>query len=585
MNKRDLLTASLLVVVLVATLAPFAGLGIDRHHDGIMLKPALDVLSGQVLYRDTFMQYGALSCYLQVFALWIQPTLLSLRFLTVAAYSVSLVLLYASWRQILPRSLTILSCGLFIFFIPCYEKNTIGQFWVLFPWSSVFAVMFQSLGLYALFAIIKGRQPQLWGLVLGMTCACVFWCRQPVDAMTGTLPIIWLALRWTKWSPGNESGRPILFRIVGGFAGVSALMLATVVISGAVPEWWYQNFIWPRKWAQHTSGYTTWAEVFSVFLHPIAGVNLLLLCLAVAAPALIKRSRPNLSFRAHIIYFPGLGGVLTWQYDWTLQVLAWREGGWTVLLPLVLLLQAISSIFSIFADQGTPKTTEYYLVATLAALSLGSLLQYFPVPDPWHILWSLAPGFGLVIFGFWRWTRCSAPVVAVAIATAFLPSLFAKIQLARESLDRPLVTLNHPAVLRGMKVPPKQARAIGQITDTLDRIFRYRSDIPSALIGHDALFLCLNPNLANPSPYFVTWYGLTEDTDETKRWAYVQRVRPLIFVHNLKWEAVDAFYRQINYVPLRHLPDEWLEIAIPKELADAMGHTANGPRPEPWANQ
>src|SRR3954466_2359231 len=123
LSGGDRLIALLLAVAVVAYLVPFARTGVDPHHDGIMLKPALDVLSGQTLFRDTFMQYGALSCYLQVAALLVLPTLLSLKVLTVAVYAATLFLLYASWREILPRALTLLSCGLFMLFLPGYERN------------------------------------------------------------------------------------------------------------------------------------------------------------------------------------------------------------------------------------------------------------------------------------------------------------------------------------------------------------------------------------------------------------------------------------------------------------------------------
>jgi hypothetical protein len=41
----------------VLSFAPFAPLEIDAH-DGVMLKPAMDVLSGHVLFRDTVSPYG-----------------------------------------------------------------------------------------------------------------------------------------------------------------------------------------------------------------------------------------------------------------------------------------------------------------------------------------------------------------------------------------------------------------------------------------------------------------------------------------------------------------------------------------------
>jgi hypothetical protein len=226
MNRRDALLAGLLSAGLVTMLVPFARLGVEFHHDGIMLKPALDVLSGQVLFRDTFMQYGALTCYLQVLALWIHPSLLSVKLMTVAAYGVTLFFLYATWRLILPRSLTILSCCLFILFIPAYEKDWYGHYLVFLPWSSVFSMMFQSIGIYALFKIIRGEQSEQWGLVLGVTCASVFWCRQPVGLiMIGCVAVIWIALLWTRWGSGDYSKGSVFLRIFAGFTVVNVCML------------------------------------------------------------------------------------------------------------------------------------------------------------------------------------------------------------------------------------------------------------------------------------------------------------------------------------------------------------------------
>lgn len=580
MSRRDILTALSLAAGLVVLLIPFARLGVDAHHDGIMLKPALDVLSGQVLFRDTFSQYGALTTYLQAAALWFQPTLLSIRFLTVAAYAVTLFFLYAAWRMILPRSLAIVSCALFILFIPAYEKNWLDQYWMLVPWSSVFALMFQAIGLYALFRMISGEQSARWGGLLGAAIAGAFWCRQPVGViMAGCVAAIWIALWWTNWPPTGQSRRSILAGLLGGFGAVHVFLLSGILFSGAGAQWWYQNFTWPGKWVTGSVN-VLWHDFVTVFVHPGAGAGLLLLLAAFAVPALVKRFRPNLSTRSIAVYFFGLGGVLAWQHDWTRHVLALREGGWTALLPIVVLMPGVTNLGLVFSSRNTPKPTEYYLIASLAALSLGSLAQYYPVPDSWHILWSLAPAFGLVVFVTWRCLGWSAPVVAVTLAAALLPSLYTKARSAADCLSRPLVTLTAPDVLRGMRVPPAQARSYGQIANALFPVLKHQPDLPAALIGNDALFLCFNHNRANPTPYYVTWIGLADNADNLKRWAYIQSVRPLMFLHKARWEAVDDFYRRARYIPLLYLPEEALEIAVPQELADAMGLKAYGATPE-----
>ena len=46
-----------------------SNLGVDPHHDGIMLKPALVVADGGVIHRDVFSQYGPMASW--VHALWV----------------------------------------------------------------------------------------------------------------------------------------------------------------------------------------------------------------------------------------------------------------------------------------------------------------------------------------------------------------------------------------------------------------------------------------------------------------------------------------------------------------------------------
>jgi hypothetical protein len=130
-----------------------------------------------------------------------------------------------------------------------------------------------------------------------------------------------------------------------------------------------------------------------------------------------------------------------------------------------------------------------------------------------------------------------------------------------------------------MKVPPEQAKSYTGIADALAPVLARQPGLPAALIGNDALFLCFVANRANPTPYFVTWMGLADNADNVKRWSYIQSVRPLMFLHKARWEAVDDFYRRARYIPLLYLPEEALEIALPQELADTMGLKPYGASP------
>jgi len=270
-------------------------------------------------------------------------------------------------------------------------------------------------------------------------------------------------------------------------------------------------------------------------------------------------------------YYGALVLLLAWQHEWLLRVIDLRMGGWSIVLPLIIVAQSAVSIALAVRRKGPPKSTEFFLIASLAGLSLGSVLQYFPVADIRHIIWALAPAFGLVIYSIWRTVRWPAPALTIVLAAAFLPSTLARYRSGRYVLAQPVVTLQEPAVLRGMRVPPAEARFYGQIVKTLKPVLSKRPDISGALLGHDALYLCFIPNLSNPIPYYVNWAGLVSPELDRLRWQYIFTNRPIIFFLGADWVAVGEFYRKADYVPILYLDEKALEIAIPQELADEIG--------------
>lgn len=572
LTARDAVIAVLLGIALVALLLPAAHRKIDPHHDGIMLKPALDVLDGQVLFRDSFSQYGALSTYLQAAMLWFSPTLLCLRLTTVAAYVVILGLLYASWRLILPRTLTVVACLLFALFLPVYEKHWHHEYWPLVPWSSVYALLFQSLGIYAMFQIILHRRPGLSALLLGLACAATLWCRQPVGVIfTGCTVAIWIALWFSGWPSEAALKAGVPLRFLAGFFGANLLLLAGIFLSGAGPAWWYQNFQWPAKWASQGGGVVNWHDYIERFVHVRAGLELALMLAALALPSILRRFRPGLTRRSVVIYYVGLAALGAWQHERVLHVVQLRDGGWTALLPAVVTVQALLALVAVPRRPAAARPVEFYLVSALAAYALGSALQYLPVPDAWHILWAIAPAFGLFVYLLWRWSGWSAPALAGALAVLFVPAVIAKSRLAADLLAEPTVTLTSPAVLRGMKVSEDKARIYTQIESALTTLQAARPGVPAVMIGNDALYPCFLEDRTNLSPYYVTWPGVMPDEEHLKLWAAIHRLRPVLIMHQARWDAVGDFYRRERYVPLLYLEGAALEIAAPQELADKLG--------------
>jgi hypothetical protein len=295
----------------------------------------------------------------------------------------------------------------------------------------------------------------------------------------------------------------------------------------------------------------------------------------------MRRFRPALSPSIVRAYWLCLVAVMIWQHERLREVVVLGAGGWTALLPCAVFLQASLSAKAAVTGRKSPRTTEYYLVSALAVVGLGSLLQYYPVPDSMHIYWSLGPVYGLFAYLFWRSTGWPALVVSGVLAAAFCPALFVKVRSVQQAWARPLVTLSRPAVLRGMQVPLPQARNMEQITNLVEKVMHHQRDISSALIGNNALYLCFTDNKTNVSPYFVTWPGLADQAANQTRWANIQSQRPMLFLHKARWGEVANFYKRSHYLPLLYLPDEALEVAVPQELADAMGLGAYGAAKQP----
>ncbi len=577
MDRRDALVAGLLGAGLIAWLLPAVNYGVDAHHDGIMLKPALDVLSGQSLFRDTFTHYGALTAYLQAVALWIHPTLLAVRIQTAATYVITLLFLYAAWRQLLPRSLTVLSCGLFALLIPTYELDWIGDYWKLMPWSSAYALMFQSIGLYALLRMIRGGAPVSCAVLLGAVSAAVFWCRMPVGVTwTAGVAGIWWALCHTRWEPAGTTRAKVLAGLLLGLGLVHGIMLVNILATGAGEAWWYQNFVWPLYWVNHHARVNP--ELFVlVFMHPLPALGLLALPALVLGLRWARKKYPAMPswIPALVWTVVALGAV--WQHEAVLKALDLRGGGWTALIPVVIIVQAIVSVVSVFRPSDPPPAADYYLVAAWTGLAVAALPQYYPLADPWHILWSTAPGLGLFVFLFWRRLGWSPRIVITVFMAAFLPAIHHKAVSFVDSSRQPWVTLQAPALLRGMKVMPKTAELYAQVARTLEPVLRQQPDLPGVAIGPDALYLCFLSNRTNPLPYFIKWPDLSTAADEQQRWRYIHDQRPLVFFQSPKdWTAVGDFYRRERYVPLLYVADEALEIAVPKEIANALGLTNYG---------
>ena len=132
-------------IITITVASIFSIFGVDAHHQGIMFKPALDVAHGQMLFRDTFTQYGAMTTLLHALVLKLfGDHLLLIQIQTAIFYGFISICLWYLWRPFLSKWLTTVSVLIWLFIAPYFV-------WTMLPWSSVPALLFQLLSLLIIF--------------------------------------------------------------------------------------------------------------------------------------------------------------------------------------------------------------------------------------------------------------------------------------------------------------------------------------------------------------------------------------------------------------------------------------------------
>jgi len=241
-------------------------------------------------------------------------------------------------------------------------------------------------------------------------------------------------------------------------------------------------------------------------------------------------------------------------------------GGWAGLMLGLISLQSL--LVLVAATRKRPKDHGYYILAALSVLAIGSAMQVYPLPDPNHIYWALAPGFGVFVYFCW----CSSPagvwVCGLFLLLLLLPAGYAKYNDARYTLSQPMVKLVDPPALRGMTVNLAQAQAFQRIDTVLQPLLALNPDRPGLLYGADALYLTWFTNRINPSPYYVNWGGLLPRVDQLRRLIFMEQQQPVLFLHKYSLAGHEngemvKLLQAVNYRIIHREPELSLFIAIP----------------------
>lgn len=234
-NKVIVFLAPLIIFIITFTIAGFfSTIGTDPHHDGIMIKPSLDVSRGQMLFKDSFTQYGALTTIIQATAIKIfGEYLIVIKLTTAFFYALISVIMYSVWSKILNKSLSFLSCLILIFIAPYYVLTFL-------PWSSVYALFFECLTIYFVLKYLEKNNLKFifWsGISVGLT----FWCKQNVGGYIVFASLLSFIL--IKKLNNNKKIKifPLIIKFIQGGIIISLPILTWIIINGAFIDWWKQS--------------------------------------------------------------------------------------------------------------------------------------------------------------------------------------------------------------------------------------------------------------------------------------------------------------------------------------------------------
>jgi hypothetical protein len=558
-------------VLTLAILLPMARVRVDFRHDGLVLKPAIDVFDGRSLYRDTFSHYGPLTTYLHTgFMEVFGRRLLALRVGTVLAYGVTAAILVATWRRFLPAPLVMFGFALWIgvvqYVSPEYHLPIV-------PWSSIYALTFQVLALYALIRATVSERPAAYAVLAGLATALTFWCRVQVGVVLLMAMAVCLTLHlFRAFSPEHKRS------VVGWFLmGTCATHLAFVIglsFTGSLSGWFEQNILWPQRLVRYTIDHyakTAGArsplvarvtritvELFNnddiarsiqtrvkrVFKVDVAAARPILFAqvfLALAAVWALARSprlvagvagRPLRWGDARVLTLAAVLVGIVWVF-----VDKFPAASWAYIVPvgaLALTLVALWEFLFVGSERSKAQAGDVkWMVLVSGIVAMSSWAQYLPLSEPAHQSWAIGPMIGVFAFFVLRLGRGRLRLVTTLLFIAVAPLLFVRVYDLYRLANAPYRMLGPGTLVSGMLVPEEQSEQWESLLGAINNYEKTHGKVAILNETMEGLFASLGSDQSQPTPFFVNWYGMPLPSNfEELRGRFISEHRPLIFTES-----------------------------------------------------
>lgn len=488
-NKINNITVRLfpliLFIITVIISGYFATIGTDTHHDGIMLKPALDMAQGKMLYKETFTIYGGLSVILQSFAIKLfGEYLITIKLLTALFYGLIAISIYYIWAKFSNKYLAFFSVLIWIFLAPYYMLT-------LLPWSSVYALFFQCLTILFFQKYINSNSSKNL-LFAGIMSALTFWCKQNVGLYTilGSIVSLFI-IKFVLKQKTKILLQNIYKYIIGGII-ISIPFFIWIIANGAFVDWWKQTIGYSSYW--------------------------------------IKSNKPSKLFES---YFPhAVGPISIWAISPIITILIIFKQLFVDKKKEILIL--IVCIFGIFS------WLQYYPVTCIrhvywAATPIIGVVIYFFYTQ-------------IFSDSSLHKHRLIKTLVFFAIcALVFGPDITTRIQVGRQKIATKYVLLDNPKVLKHINLSTEEAAFYSNTYQEINNYIQRKGDTNLITIGANPLYLTFGKS-TNFHQVYVNWASANEsiyqEYPEIKD-KYIAINKPLIIS---MWEQIPGGYCRVNKV-------------------------------------
>lgn len=241
------------IVCCLSFLVPFlfSLRGVDLHHDGVVLKNAIDCANGKVLYRDSFTQYGCIPAWIAGICVWIfGEKLMAVQLAAALAGMVA----YAFGYRIIAHFVHPLAA----FFSALILLGT-GYFYCLetLPWANLYANAFLMAGLWA-WICYEERDKKSYLFLSGICTGLALYSKLPIGALM-LIAHIYVILLGGR----NRNGKKLLTEM-GVLAGTQLLISMGILgyfsARGALADFWEQTVDNAQSFA--FEGKNFWRELY-----------------------------------------------------------------------------------------------------------------------------------------------------------------------------------------------------------------------------------------------------------------------------------------------------------------------------------